>query len=69
MCVGYRNCGVVSMYCSKWKDNFERFIIPEGCLAMLTENDTDNIQHRNAICTAYSQQGVANLILFEDFIK
>ncbi len=69
MCVGYRNSGVVSNYFSDYRTSFERYIIPEACLGLVSEDDNENNNMRDMTVMAYSQQNIADVIYFDDWIK
>lgn len=69
MCVGYRNSGVVSNYLSDYGKDFDRFIIPEACLGLVSEDENENNNMRDMTVMAYSQQNIADVIHFQDYLK
>ena len=69
MCVGYRNCGFASNYMSDYGTSFERYIIPETCLGFVSENDDENNNMRDMTVMAYSQQDIADIIHYSDWMS
>ena len=69
MCVGYRNSGVVQNKLCDYGRNFERYIIPEACLGLVSEDDKENDNMREMTVMAYSQANIADVIYFADWIE
>ncbi len=69
LCVLYRNTGLMEMYHSNGHNQLNLYIIPEATLAYVAESEDINIQMRNDVCTMLSQQGIAEIITWEDFMR
>lgn len=69
MCVGYRNCGVVQNYCSDYGGGFNRIVIPQACLGIMSLDKKENNTMRDMTVIAYSQQNIAHVIDFYDWIE
>lgn len=70
LCVLYRNIGIMSVFYSDQEHQLNMYIIPEATQAScVAEAEDITIQMRNDICTMISQQGIANIITLDDFMK
>ena len=61
LCLLFRSTGIIQLYHGD--------IIPEATLAFVTTAEAINIQMRNNICTMLSQQEMAYVITWDDFMK
>lgn len=66
MCMLYRNVGVIPMW---YNTDFDLFVIPEATMPVLADNKELDMAMRNNICTMLSQQRIADIIQYEDFIE
>ena len=44
------------------------YIIPEATLVAVSTKEADNLSMRNDVCIMLAQQGIAQIILQEDFV-
>lgn len=66
LCVLYRNVGIIPM----WEQHdYNIYIIPESTAAVLSMDEKLNTQMRNDICTMLSQEGIAAIIQYEDWVN
>lgn len=69
LCLLYRTTGVLGIYYNETYPQFNLYIIPEATMAYVIEDDEINVNMRNDICIMLSQQGIASIITYDDFIE
>lgn len=67
-CVLFRKVGLISMYDSIYRDKIQMYLIPEATLACVSKLEDENMAMKRAISIMVSQQMVARIIKFSDFI-
>lgn len=69
LCLLYREVGILSIFYSMDKESEYRiFMIPEATMAYIGDDEL-NLRMRDDVCVMLSQQGVARMIRFKDFLE
>lgn len=69
LCVLFRRVGLISMYESVYRNRIQMYLIPEATLACVSRYENENEAMKRAICIMISQQMIARIIKFDDFIE
>lgn len=69
LCLLFRSTGIIELYHGDKQRQINLFIIPEATLAFVTSVEEINNQMRNNICTMLSQQEIAYVITWDDFME
>ena len=69
LCLLYRTTGILGIYFADQSPKLSMYVIPEATLAYVTDDDIQNTQMRNNVCTMLSQQEVASVITYSDFLN
>ena len=67
-CVCFRSTGIIPMRLSRYSNSFKFFIIPEATLSYVSENEGYNNQMRENICIMLSENEIARLISYKDYM-
>lgn len=67
-CILFRRVGLISLYESEYRNKLHMYIVPEATLACVSEAEEENEAMKKDICIMVSQQKIAKIIKFTDFI-